>query len=83
VENLKDENSKLEEKVKLLTKELDFLKNIFKTHTSKQRTNKWKSWPIQWIAVETFQVLTMGRLKRSVYKDYSKIMAKTQIALEC
>ena len=32
VNNLKNENEKLEEKVKLLSKELDFLKNIFLAH---------------------------------------------------
>jgi CCAAT/enhancer binding protein (C/EBP) gamma len=32
VTNLKNENEKLEEKVKLLSKELDFLKNIFLAH---------------------------------------------------
>jgi hypothetical protein len=32
VTKLKSENEKLEEKVKLLSKELDFLKNLFLTH---------------------------------------------------
>jgi CCAAT/enhancer binding protein (C/EBP) gamma len=36
VSKLKLENEKLEEKVKLLSKELDFLKNIFLAHAGKQ-----------------------------------------------
>ncbi len=35
VTKLKTENEKLEEKVKLLSKELDFLKNIFLAHAGK------------------------------------------------
>ena len=40
VTKLKTENEKLEEKVKLLSKELDFLKNIFLAHAGKAHSAK-------------------------------------------
>jgi hypothetical protein len=49
---LKTENEKLEEKVKLLSKELDFLKNIFMAHAGEMVprvfVDKFMAMPVRW-----------------------------------